>query len=132
METYERPYCFQQQDGCKPRGVHHFSVPAEYSSDEYMNETIPEIFNGDEIGVKFKTWLSRDPDAPLNPTAEELAECGYYHGRSKEDELKWKSDKSHIALFWERSFYPDFQTIANDLYTKGLIEKGDYIIEINW
>jgi hypothetical protein len=28
QETYGRPYCFQQQDGCRDRSVHHVTVPA--------------------------------------------------------------------------------------------------------
>jgi hypothetical protein len=35
-------------------------------------------------------------------------------------------------MFWERNFYPDTYTVANDLYDKGLIEAGDYIINIDW
>lgn len=27
IETYKRPYCFQQQDGCKDRGIFDFTVP---------------------------------------------------------------------------------------------------------
>jgi hypothetical protein len=30
-------------------------------NDEYMNDDIPEEINGVELGVKFATWLARDP-----------------------------------------------------------------------
>lgn len=35
-------------------------------------------------------------------------------------------------LFWIRNFYPDLQTIANDLHARGLIEAGEYSIDIDW
>ena len=97
-----------------------------------MNDEIPEVINGDEMGVKFDVWLKRDPNAPLNPTKEELKNCNYYWGKSEKDEREWKNDKSHIRLFWERNFYPNVQTVANDLYEKGLIEAGNYSIKIDW
>ena len=94
-----------------------------------MNDSISEIINGDEMGVKFNVWLARDPKAPLNPTDEELKSCSYYFNGDKE---KWKNDPSHIELFWQRNFYPSIYMVANDLYEKGLIEKGDYTINIDW
>jgi hypothetical protein len=131
-KTYGRPYSFQQQDGCKGRGTFNLTVPADESCDDEMNDTIPEIINGGIMGVKFEKWLERDPNEPLNPTKEELTKCSYYWEKTKKDELKWKQDKSHIKLFWERNFYPDVYTVANDLYEKGLIEAGDYVIDIDW
>jgi len=32
-ETYKRPYSFQQQDGCKGRGIQNFTVPTEEAYD---------------------------------------------------------------------------------------------------
>ena len=84
------------------------------------------------MGVKFKTWLDRDPNAPLNPSKQELKQCNYYWGKTEEDEKHWKEDKSNIHMFYERNFYPDFQTVANDLCEKGLLEPGDYTIDIDW
>jgi len=107
-ETYGRPYSFQQQDDCKPRGVHNLSVPeGEY---DYENDTIPEIINGYDQGVSFKSWLSRDPQQKLN-----------------EDDPDY-----HLRLFWERNFYPNVSMIANDLHSKGLLPGGDYLINIDW
>jgi len=57
-ETYGKPYSFQQQDGCKERGVHYLLVPAEYVED-YENSSVPEIINHEEMGVSFKAWLER-------------------------------------------------------------------------
>jgi hypothetical protein len=46
----------------------------------------------------FDAWLKRDPNDPINGDT-------FSHS---------------IILFWERSFYPDNNTIANDLYKKGM------------
>ena len=109
-KTYGKPYHFQQQEGCKERGVHHFSVPEE--GDDFENDSIPEEVNGEKMGVSFEAWKARDPKAHLN---EELGD------------RDWS-----IELFWHRNFYPDFQTLANDLHERGLLEAGDYTINIDW
>lgn len=109
-ETYQRPYSFQQQDGCKDRQRVRITVPED--AWDYDNESIPEVVNGDEMGVSFKAWLERDPAQKIpNPHS-----FGY----------------DGTALFWTRNFYPDVQMVANDLYAKGLIEAGDYVIDIDW
>lgn len=111
-ETYGRPYSFQQQEGCQSRGVININIPEKDYEDMFENETIPEIVNGEEMGVKFEAWLSRDPKQKLS---------------NKEDQQTWS-----INLWWERNFYPDIQMVANDLYKKGLIEAGEYTINIDW
>lgn len=108
QETYQRPYGFQQQDGCKSRGTFTFEVPEE--AEDYENDTVPEEVNGDEMGVSFKAWLERDP----------------------KKKLKGDASSSSLSLWWERNFYPDIQMIANDLHEKGLLEKGSYTIDIDW
>ena len=111
QDTYGKVYSFQQQDGCQSRGIFHISIPMEdYDCEEEMNDTISEKVNGNEIGVKFKVWLNRDAKQPI---------------------INQKYDWE-INMFWERNFYPNIQTVANDLYKKGLIEKGDYNINIDW
>ncbi len=110
VDTYKRPYKFQQQDGCQSRGTVHINIPDDNEEEEEQNDSIPEKINGDEMCVKFDVWLERDPKAPVN-------------GRSDE----WE-----IAIFWHRNFYPYIQTVANDLHAKGLIEAGEYTIDINW
>jgi hypothetical protein len=107
-KTYGKPYCFQQQDGCQSRGIVEIKIP-DKTQDNEMNESIPEVINGETMGVKFKTWLDKDP---------------------KENNSNW--DDWEIDLFWERNFYPDLQTVANDLHSKGLIEAGNYTINIDW
>lgn len=109
-DTYKRPYSFQQQEDCKPRGTFEITIPSDYTEDEEMNDVIPEIVNGDKMGVKFKVWLERDPKQKIPNQSQ-----GY-----------------ELELFWERNFYPDKYTVANDLHKKGLIEAGDYIINIDW
>lgn len=66
--------------------------------------------NGDEMGVSFKAWLERNPSQEL-----------------PDDKNSWS-----LELFWGRNFYPDVQMVANDLHAKGLIEAGDYVIDIDW
>lgn len=105
-ETYGKPYCFQQQDGCKDRGVHRFSVPHEPWG-EYPKEIEIEI-NGSEMGIDFDTWVNHD----INDK---------FFGE------KWRND-----LFYERNFYPEFWKLVNDLYARGLIEKGSYVLNIDW
>ena len=132
--TYDRIYCYQQQDGCRDRGSFDLTIPCEYadSEDAEMNDSIPEVINGNEMCVKFQVWLDRDPNAPLNPSKEELKKCNYFYGGSEEDEKAWKEDQGHIDMFWERNFYPNINVLANDLYNKGLIEAGEYVIDIDW
>lgn len=109
-KTYGRTYSFQQQDGCKDRGLDYITVPdTEYAYD-YDRDTIPEIVNGSEMGVSFKAWLERDP----------------------KQKIPNQSADYQLDLFWDRNFYPHVSMIANDLYSKGLIEAGEYIINIDW
>jgi hypothetical protein len=113
-ETYGRPYKFQQQEGCKPRGYFRFTVPSE-SDESEMHDSIPEKINGAIMGVKFAAWLARDPKQHLNDPEEER-----------------RTDQWGIDLWWDRNFYPNFQTLANDLHSKGLIDAGAYTIDIDW
>lgn len=111
IETYGKPYSFQQQDGCKPRGKEYLTVPISYPND-YEDDTIPEVINGREMGVSFKAWLARDPEA--------------WYG-APEDKKSWT-----LGLFWDRNFYPSVDMIANDLHEKGLLPAGEYMIDIDW
>lgn len=110
--TYDRPYCFQQQEGCQSRGTVNITIPSDWE-DDFENDSVPEVVNGEEMGVSFKAWLARDPKQPL---------------KDEEDgEREWVID-----LFWARNFYPALHMVANDLHAKGLIEAGEYTIEIDW
>ena len=128
-KIYGKIYCFQQQDDCKNRGIEFINVPVDDPYD-YKNESIPEVINGKKMGVSFKAWLKRDINSSLNPTNEELQDSIYYW--EKDNKKEWCKNKSHISLFWQRNFYPSIDMIMNDLYEKGLIESGEYIINIDW
>jgi hypothetical protein len=111
FETYGKPYMFQQQDGCKERGKQYFDVPShEWIGDYYENDEIPFEVNGEEMGVSFKSWLNTSPD----------------------DTRKQFEDYFDNSLFWERNFYPHLEMIVNDLHSKGLLEEGRYMIDIDW
>lgn len=111
QETYGRPYSFQQQDGCKSRGNYSLTVPD--GAYDFENDTVPEEVNHSEMGVSFKAWLERDPKQKLN------------------SDDSWEREHG-LSLWWRRNFYPDIQMIANDLHEKGLIDAGDYTINIDW
>ena len=109
QKTYGRPYNYQQQNGCQNRGTFNLTVPSEEAND-YENDAVPEIVNGPEMGVSFAAWLKRDPKQPLNDDKETV----------------------YINLWWTRNFYPDIEVVANDLHAKGLLEAGEYVINIDW
>lgn len=107
-ETYGKPYSFQQQDGCKERQRYDLRIPD--TTYDYLNDTVPEEVNHFEMGVSFKAWLERSPDKPLEGA----------------------SNLHSLTIWWERNFYPDVQMVANDLCEKGIIEAGEYVIDIDW
>lgn len=111
QKTYGRTYSFHQQDGCKERQRVGLKVPD--TPYDFDNSSVPEEVNHEEMGVSFKAWLEREPAQKLNTTDE------------------WDRDHG-LSLWWKRNFYPDVQMVANDLYDKGLIEAGDYVIDIDW
>lgn len=112
-KIYKRPYSFQQQDGCKERGIFYFSVPDD--SDDFENDTLPEKSNHEEMGVSFAAWLKRDPKQVLS-----IPDNG-------QESADW-----NIRIWWKRNFYPEFQTLANDLCSRGELKAGKYAIEIDW
>lgn len=114
IETYGRPYCFQQQEGCRDRGTERFTIPISGKPYDYEQDQIPEVINGEEMGVSFAAWLARDPKAPVKDE----------EGGGTED---WE-----IEMFWQRNFYPSIETVVQDLYERGLIPAGKYIINIDW
>jgi len=106
--TYGIPYSFQQQEGCKGRGIEYFTVPAE--AEDFEATSIPEKVNGPIYGVSFETWLARDP----------------------KQNLPGKDDAWYLDLFYARNFYPEPQTLLNDLHSKGMLPAGEYGINIDW
>jgi hypothetical protein len=113
INTYGKPYSFQQQDGCKERQRVKITIPDE--AYDYENDTVPEVVNHEDMGVSFKAWLERDPKQLLNGPRPD-----------------WGDGTSSLNLWWERNFYPDVQMIANDLYEKCCIDAGTYTIDIDW
>jgi len=113
-ETYGRTYCFQQQDGCKSRGVEDIIATLDTSDVwDYEVDSVPEVVNGDEMGVSFAAWLARDPKQKLDSGDE------------------W--DRQHgLGLWWNRNFYPTAESVAHDLCKRGLLEEGEYKINIDW
>jgi hypothetical protein len=106
-DTYGRPYSLQQQDGCVSRGVRHFTVPPDYIED-FDRTSIPEVVNHSEMGVSFEAWLTRDPDASI----------GKYEFETQ--------------MWWHRNFYPHLSKVVEDLHNKGVLEEGEYAINIDW
>lgn len=111
IKSYGRPYSFQQQDDCKPRGTFDLTVPD--GADDYENETVPEVVNHPEMGVSFAAWIARDPAQRIP-----LEQPNY--------------GNDFTNMWWERNFYPDVQMIANDLHARGLLKAGSYLINIDW
>jgi hypothetical protein len=109
-KTYQKYYNFQQQEGCKEREVVFFDIPTPGT--DFDRDTIPEVINGDIMGVSFKAWLERDPKEILNTDTQSSS---------------WATE-----LFWGRNFYPHPEILLNDLYAKGLIPAGKLAINIDW
>ncbi|ATW58256.1 hypothetical protein CNR37_00049 [Pseudomonas phage ventosus] len=111
MDTYGRPYSFQQQAGCKPRGRERLVATSnpEYVYD-FEETEVPEIVNGSEMGVSFAAWLARDPKQPLPNEKTSYS----------------------LTLWWDRNFYPTAESIAHDLVKRGVLPEGTYTIDIDW
>jgi hypothetical protein len=110
IKTYGRHYNFQQQDGCKSRGTKYITVPEKAYG--FKRDTLPEKVNHPTMGVSFEAWMKRDPSQSLS---------------DPNSQNSWS-----LELWWERNFYPDVQEIVNDLHAKGLLEAGEYGINIDW
>lgn len=108
-EVYGKFYSFQQQDGCKSRGVETINTAEEYIED-FQNTEIPFKVNGIKMGVCFQTWLNTKPEVTV-----------------QHFKYVWEN-----KLFWNRNFYPHVSMIAKDLVEKGLLEPGEYDIIIDW
>lgn len=62
------------------------------------------------MGVSFAAWLNTNPE-----------------DTERHFEYEWEN-----AMFWERNFYPALEMIVKDLQFKGLLEQGEYAIDIDW
>jgi len=89
--------------------IQNLQIPVE-DPEDFENDSVPEKVNHSEMGVSFQAWLDRDPKQLLVN----------------------RDDKLGLCLWWDRNFYPNIDMIANDLYNRGLIESGNYLIDIDW
>ena len=124
-DTYGRPYCFQQQNGCKGRQTVNIVVPCEPY--DYENDTLPEVVNHPDMGVSFKAWLERDPKQLIPDDDTHRSESW----KPTPEEIE-RMQQHSTSLWWDRNFYPHVSMIINDLHAKGLLEEGEYGIEIDW
>ena len=105
MQTYGRPYAFNQQEDSKGTDVHFYDIPVENPRD-YSRTEMPDVINGLQQGISFETWLNRD--------------ITQWNG---------KPENAHqLKLFWVRNFYPCVEMVLNDLQVKDLIPAGKYAI----
>lgn len=110
VETYGKPYNFQQQDGCKER--QYTNVDVKYYVGEWdINEELEELeeYGGDIPFVRLDEWLAKEVEKP------------------SEGNEKWR-----IETRWERDFYPHIGELIIDLYNKNLIKLETFYINIDW
>ena len=115
-QIYGRPYAFQQQDGCKPRGIVNFTAHSTVEEsdvswvEEEAHDSVAEMVNGSDMCVKFAVWLARNPKDPI-----------------PNQQYDWE-----LEMFWHRNFYPPLDSVVQDLVSKGLLAPGEYTIIIDW
>lgn len=68
--------------------------------------TVPSPYAEDDMPVSLADWIAATP--PTDPSD--------YREKMR----------------WERDYYPNLETVANDLHTKGLLDAGDYIMYAWW
>ncbi len=111
--VFGRPYCIQQQDGCRPRGELFVTPHTEPEDPECgYPSSIVERVNGDDYGVNFEAWLARSPKAALKDQAV--------------------TESWSIATFYERNFYPPLDRLAGELAKMGFAPSTPYYISIDW
>src|SRR5574343_1183830 len=86
-EYNKKYYSFQQQDGCKDRGIEYFTIPINDPEDLDNLSMIEDDVKNNRLsvyrGVKFEEWLLKDKDFK------------WFIGKEREYEN---------ALLWERNF----------------------------
>lgn len=78
-----------------------FTVPIR-GAEDYQNESYDDIRKKGENGVKFGVWASTKPVGVEKDSAE--------------------------MQNWEMEFYPCFDMLVNDLFTRGLLPMGNYVM----
>lgn len=109
MATYGKSYSVQQQAGCRDRGVIDITVPSVYDYNDDYADNIEQAIADDLYGVKWDDWLNLDPN-----------------------DLRLGEENWEREMNLQRNVYPPMHDLINDLYAKGLIEAGEYQIEIDW
>ena len=111
-QVYDRPYTFQQQDGCRQRGVSYFTAtPGQYEFVEHMEPVPTGPIEGIRscFGVSLEEWVGRSPEAAFDPDRP-----------------------NRTGTYWERNYYPPIDELASDLCEKGLIAPGRYVLLVDW
>lgn len=111
-EIYGKPYSFQQQEGCRDKGIYTIYIPETLpkENEDYGYDYDPSTPEKELCGVPLTVWLSRDPKQPLE-------------GQKYDFELE---------IWWFRQFYPYIEELEEDLARKGLLDPGEYTIIIDW
>ena len=102
QETYNKDYCIQQQEGCMVKGL----IKLQVSKTPSDFDTDRTRLKFGEMGVNFNTWLETEFGKTPNLINE--------------------------VIYWKRNFYPLLEILASDLCKKGLIDEGEYFINIDW
>ena len=102
-DTYGKEYAFQQQDGCRERQQYRIDIPSSLN----------------------KHGFRENNDDSMQDEPRKNAQ-GVKFSVWLEEDPNW----SRLDII--RNFYPDVQTLANDLFSKGLIEEGSYVIDVDW
>lgn len=103
QEYYDKPYDFQQQDGCKERQIVELHVP-DISPEDFEDLSFKEYKEGC-TGVSLERWKNTD-------SSEKFGKIG--------------------TIVWGRNYYPHVSMVVNDLYSKGVLPEGKYLINIDW
>lgn len=106
--VYNLPYNYQQQNECQNTNFE-FNIPNDLEEEDLGSDSIPYEVNGKDECVKFDVWV--------NSKLEDISKNFEY--------------ESDAVIFYNRNFYPSIFQILNDLYNRGLIEEGDYLIRID-
>lgn len=110
--VYGKHYYFQQQNGCRYKGIDLYTVPVMgfKEEDQELNklEDLNRVVNSNTMGIYFSDWLNTDYSTD-----------------------NW-NDNYHKLLWWERNFYPCPEMIINDLFDKGVLPKCELVIHIDW
>ena len=123
--VYGKPYNFQQQDGCKERGVVWEECPSE--GYDYEKDEIPVKVNGDVMGVSFKTWLETPADKRWFKIA--ILICGhirdydhYKNSQSKANETLLNAFKDALEdVHIESGRKEEHENVVNQIYKSILL-----------